>query len=170
MSCGDNFRVMLPVERGRAKVDQPYLRVLDAPEIFLLKINRVQCKTWLTVHVVGSGCGYVGRAVTVRIKSLVKNITNIFTVNCIEKTKIKKKWSGMTHILKNRLAVLQCTKSHNKNELLALPVSLPTLYCVLTYCVLTYCVLSYCVLTYCVLTYCVLTYCVLTNFVLQCCT
>ena len=76
----------------------------------------------------------------------------------------------MTHILKNRLAVLQCTKSHNKNELLALPVSLPTLYCVLTYCVLTYCVLSYCVLTYCVLTYCVLTYCVLTNFVLQCCT
>ena len=47
----------------------------------------------------------------------------------------------MTHILKNRLAVLQCTKSHNKNELLALPVSLPTLYCVLTYCVLTYFVL-----------------------------
>ena len=46
----------------------------------------------------GSGCGSVGRAVA--SDSRQKNYIEHFTVNCIEKTKIKKKRLGRAHFLK----------------------------------------------------------------------
>ena len=58
----------------------------------------------------GSGCGSVGRAVASNIGKYY--IKHLFTVNSIEKTKIKKKRPGMAH-LKNheRLNIrLQSTK------------------------------------------------------------
>ena len=49
-------------------------------------------------------CGSVGRAVTFDPRGpwfesshWQKIIVNIFTVNCFEKTKKRKKWPGMTH-------------------------------------------------------------------------
>ena len=49
----------------------------------------------------GSGCGSVGRAVAAdtrdpRFESSHRQ--NLSTINCIEKTKIKKKRPGMTHL------------------------------------------------------------------------
>ena len=59
----------------------------------------------LTLRVVGSGCDSVGRAVASYVRGLrfksshrqtfISDI-NFFTVNCIEKTKIKKKRPRMT--------------------------------------------------------------------------
>ena len=53
----------------------------------------------------GSGCGSVGRAVASdtrgpRFKSShwQNYIEHLFTVNCIEKTKIRKKRPGMAHL------------------------------------------------------------------------
>ena len=55
----------------------------------------------------GSGCGSVGRAVASytrgpRFESShrQKFIEHLFTVNCIEKTKMKKKRPGMAHLKK----------------------------------------------------------------------
>ena len=47
----------------------------------------------------------------VRIQSLAKNIEHLFTVNCIEKTKIKKKEAGNDPIfLKKHLGQLRMAK------------------------------------------------------------
>ena len=49
----------------------------------------------------GSGCGSVGRAVTSDTRGSSHwqtYIEQLFTVNCIEKTKMKKKRPGMAHL------------------------------------------------------------------------
>ena len=58
----------------------------------------------------GQWCGSVGRAVTSNTRDLGLNpvigkiyIEHLFIVNCIEKTKIKKKRLGMAHFFKKRI-------------------------------------------------------------------
>ena len=53
----------------------------------------------------GSGCGSVGRAVACDTRGRRSNPVIgklLLTVNCIEKTKIKKKRSGKCHLYKNQ--------------------------------------------------------------------
>ena len=59
--------------------------------------------TLSVLTLVGSGCGSVGRAVISDTRGLQfesshrQNPINLFTTNCIEKTKINKKRPGMVH-------------------------------------------------------------------------
>ena len=73
------------------------------------KENILSCL--VTLHrLLGSGCGSVGRAVASDPRGprfefshwqTFKSKIYLFTVNCIEKTKIKKKRPGMAHFYKN---------------------------------------------------------------------
>ena len=56
------------------------------------------------MSIVGSGCGSIGRAVASNTRDprfefshQQTFIEHLFTVNCVEKTKIKKKRSDMAH-------------------------------------------------------------------------
>ena len=55
-------------------------------------------------HKVLSGCFRYQRS-AVRIQSSAKLIEHLFTVNCIEKTKIKKKEAGNGTFLKNKTEI-----------------------------------------------------------------
>ena len=68
-----------------------------------------------------SGCGSVGRAVVSCIRTVCGSnpviskiyIEHLFTVNCIEKTKIMRKRPGMAH-LKNILSLIRIKICNSK--------------------------------------------------------
>ena len=66
----------------------------------------IEANLLINVIFKGSGCGSVGRAVASDTRGLRfesshrRNFIHVFTINCIEKTKIKKKRPGMAHFLK----------------------------------------------------------------------
>ena len=88
------------------RVDQQ-LRESPHPVFGVLKIA-LSILIWQTDIFMGSGCGSVGRAVasdtrdpqfeSSHRKAFIKHL---FTVNCVVKTKIKKKRPGMAYFLTN---------------------------------------------------------------------
>ena len=71
----------------------------------------------------GSGCGSVGRAVAsdTRDPSFESShsetfIEQLFAVNCVEKTKIKKKRPEMVHLKKKTLFLTTLVESSQEND------------------------------------------------------
>ena len=89
--------------RGKTTSSQSYKRFTTVnydSKVVLNAIFQSQVRLW---HFLSSGCGSVGKAVAsdTRGPQIESGHRQIFTVNCIEKTKIKKKRPGKAHFSKD---------------------------------------------------------------------